>query len=127
MLDMGAGDLRILLALRRSGPEYCQTPVQLKKNLFVTAGAITKQIARLERRGLVERSPHGKSRRSIIIRLTKAGLRLVDAVMERHRVMPRFEAALYSLPPEELEAGRRFIRRLMGKVEATRRRASSPA
>jgi DNA-binding MarR family transcriptional regulator len=125
MLDMGEGDLRILLALRRSGPSYALSPVQLKRNLFVTAGAITKQITRLEKRGLVERTSHQTSKRSIVVHLTRKGATLVDSVLERHHVFPMFEKAFYGLSPEDQETGRTFLRRLMGKLETGRRRESA--
>jgi DNA-binding MarR family transcriptional regulator len=119
-LDMGEGDVRILLALRRTGPEYAQSPVNLKNNLFVTAGAITKQIDRLEKRGLVERAPHPTSRKSVLIHLTEAGAALVDRIHEDNQPFALLHRAFDGLSVDEQHNGRRFLRRMMGRLETVR-------
>lgn len=119
-LNMGEGDVRILLALRRSGPGYAQTPVSLKNNLFVTASAITKQIARLEQRGLVERAPHPTSRKSVLIHLTSKGADLVDHILGDAQPFNRLRQAFDGLREEEQQAGRRFLRLMMGRLEVLR-------
>ena len=50
---------------------------------MVTTGAITNRIDRLAVRGLVERSATD-DRRKVMVRLTKAGVELVDAVVASH-------------------------------------------
>lgn len=47
--------------------------VELSKNLMVTSGNITQVTDLLEREGLVERRPDPSSRRSRLVRLTRAG------------------------------------------------------
>lgn len=70
------GDVYVMLALRRSpGP---LTVNQLRDELFVTAGAVSKQIDRLEAKGLVSRRAVPSDKRSVTTRLTRAGYRLVD-------------------------------------------------
>lgn len=117
-LDMSPGDLRILLALRRSSPTYSKSPVQLEKSLLVTSGAITKQIARLEVRKLVERLPHKDGRRGYQIRLTRSGTNLLDRALGEHQLLayPIFARAFHALPEAEQRGGLRFLRRLMGKL-----------
>lgn len=119
--DMGTGDLRVLLSLRRALPNYSRTPVQLEKSLLVTSGAITKQIYRLEARGLVERQRHSDGKRGWMIHLTPKGADLLKPMLSGgNPAYPTMAAAFYSLPEEEQEAGLRFLRRLMGKLQARR-------
>jgi DNA-binding MarR family transcriptional regulator len=51
---------------------------------MVTSSAVTKRIDRLERAGLVTRTVSESDARSRRIRLTEAGLALVDGLMGRH-------------------------------------------
>jgi DNA-binding MarR family transcriptional regulator len=73
----------VLATLRRSGPPYELSAGDLVRQTMVTTGAITNRIDRLEQRGLVERVG-AKDRRKVIVRLTKAGLALVDEVVISH-------------------------------------------
>ena len=49
------GDMRVMLAIRRSGAPYSMRPTDLFRALLVTSGAMTKRVDRLEDAGLVER------------------------------------------------------------------------
>lgn len=73
----------VLATLRRSGEPYTLTPTDLVRQAMVTTGAVTNRIDRLEARGLVERVP-GTDRRTVPVRLTPAGLALVDQVVASH-------------------------------------------
>ena len=73
----------VLATLRRSGEPYTLTPTDLVRQAMVTTGAVTNRIDRLEARGLVERVP-GTDRRTVPVRLTAAGLALVDEVVASH-------------------------------------------
>ena len=53
---INGGDMRLMLALRRSGPPYVKRPTDLFRALLETAGAITKKVDRLVEAGFVERS-----------------------------------------------------------------------
>lgn len=73
----------VLATLRRQGAPYQLTAGELVHQAMVTTGAITNRIDRLEARGLVERA--GTSdRRKVMVRLTPAGLELVDDVVLAH-------------------------------------------
>jgi DNA-binding MarR family transcriptional regulator len=74
----------VLATLRRSGPPYQLTAGMLVRRTMVTTGAITNRIDRLAERGLVERSADAADRRKVIMRLTPAGLAIVDEVAEAH-------------------------------------------
>src|SRR4051794_31822074 len=64
---IGAGDLRILMALRRAGKPYVLRPTDLFQSLLVTSGAVTKQVERLAEVGFVKKVlPKGAKRRRVI-------------------------------------------------------------
>jgi DNA-binding MarR family transcriptional regulator len=73
----------VLATLRRSGPPYELTAGELLAQSMVTTGAITNRIDRLAQRGLVERDT-AADRRKVIVRLTPAGLQIVDEVVVTH-------------------------------------------
>lgn len=85
-LDVALGDVGIrtagfgcLAALRRAGKPYELKPSQLSRQTLLTSGAITSRIDQLERAWLVERTgPSGNDRRTVMVRLTPAGRKLVD-------------------------------------------------
>ncbi len=74
----------VLATLRRSGSPYELTAGALLKAAMVTSGAITNRIDRMEAKGLVERIRDSEDRRSVRIRLTPEGLRLVDELVGLH-------------------------------------------
>lgn len=79
---IGAGDLRILMALRRAGAPYALRPTDLFQSLLVSSGAVTKQVDRLAEAGFVKKVlPKGAKRRRVIT-LTSKGLRATDYAQE---------------------------------------------
>ena len=96
----------VLATLRRAGPPCELTAGMLVRRTMVTTGAITNRIDRLAERGLVQRSADADDRRKVIVRLTPAGLALVDEVAEAHMAVeheilgelsPRQQATLADL------------------------------
>jgi DNA-binding MarR family transcriptional regulator len=73
----------MLATLFRHGEPYALTAGELVRQSMVTTGAITNRIDRLEQRGLVERTGT-TDRRKVVVRLTPAGLALVDRVVGDH-------------------------------------------
>jgi DNA-binding MarR family transcriptional regulator len=73
----------VLATLRRGGEPYELSAGELVGQSMVTTGAITNRIDRLAARGLVERMG-ARDRRKVIVRLTPAGLALVDEVAVAH-------------------------------------------
>ncbi len=71
----------VLAALRRCGDPYRLSPGRLLQQTLVTSGTMTNRIDRLAARGLVERHPSLDDRRSVMVELTEAGARKVDAAL----------------------------------------------
>lgn len=101
----------VLSALRRAGPPYALSPGQLIAQTLVTSGTMTNRVNRLAARGLVERGPHPRDRRGVIVTLTTAGRAVVDDAMadllERQRILLR------ELPPSERDQLAGLLRRLL--------------
>jgi MarR family 2-MHQ and catechol resistance regulon transcriptional repressor len=86
--ELGRGGLsvaafNVLMILSRSGREGCPMH-ELGELLLVSRANITGLVGCLERRGLVERAASREDRRVRLVRLTKAGERLLEKILPRH-------------------------------------------
>jgi DNA-binding MarR family transcriptional regulator len=99
---LAAHEFDVLAALRRSGAPYEQTPRQLLEATHVTSGTMTNRLDRLAERNLIARRPHPSDGRQVVIRLTPAGRRRVDAAFE---ALLRSEEALLAGLPDTQRAG----------------------
>ncbi|QDV51142.1 MarR family winged helix-turn-helix transcriptional regulator [Gimesia fumaroli] len=68
----------ILATLRRSGSPYAMTPTELMDAVMLSSGAMTNRIDRLEQLDFVERKPSPSDRRSLQVKLTKRGRKIID-------------------------------------------------
>ena len=68
----------VLSSLRRSGAPFSQTPTELMRTCFLTSGAVTNRVNRLERLGLVARQSDAEDRRSIKVVLTESGREVIE-------------------------------------------------
>ncbi|VWB62995.1 MarR family transcriptional regulator [Burkholderia lata] len=78
------GEFDVLATLRRAGKPYELSPTQLYRSLMITSGAITNRLMRLEQADLVERVPNPQDGRGLAVRLTPAGLELIDRAVHVH-------------------------------------------
>jgi len=72
------GEFDVLATLRRSGEPYALSPRQLSATLMLTTGGMTGRLDKLERAGLLRRSPDPHDRRGLQVTLTEKGFGLVD-------------------------------------------------
>lgn len=72
------GEFDVLATLRRSGEPYTLAPRRLSATLMLTTGGMTGRLDKLERAGLLRRSPDPHDRRGLQVTLTEKGLALVD-------------------------------------------------
>lgn len=105
--DLEAWGYDVLATLRRSGRPYQLTAGDLRRQTMVTTGAMTNRIDRLEGRGLVERS-RGQDRREVFVRLTAAGVELVDRVVMSH--METEDEMLRALTPRQRKDLVKYLR-----------------
>ena len=72
----------VLSALRRQGAPFALPATGLARATGLSTGAMTNRIDRLEDRGLVERKADKEDRRSVIVRLTRAGRQAIDEAIQ---------------------------------------------
>lgn len=82
----------------------------------MTSGTMTNRIDRLTVKGWVERLPSPTDRRGVIVRLTEAGQRAVDAAMAD--LLTREAELLDDMPEDERRALANALRRLLTPFEA---------
>ncbi|AZM53542.1 MarR family transcriptional regulator [Streptomyces sp. WAC 01529] len=101
----------VLATLRRVGAPHELTAGGLLKTAMVTSGAITNRLDKLERKGLIERRQDPADRRAIRVRLTEAGLDLIDRAVVAH--IANEQRMLAALTPADREALDWALRRLL--------------
>jgi DNA-binding MarR family transcriptional regulator len=114
---IGGGDMRVLLALRRSGPPYVKRPTDLFRNLLVTSGAITKKVDRLVAAGFVERLPDPGHNGGFLVHLTRKGLHAVEEAVVHLAEESVLKPATQRFTPEERQRGIDFTLRLLSELE----------
>jgi DNA-binding MarR family transcriptional regulator len=108
-------EYEVLVALRRSGPDYELLPRELADALLVSSGALTNRLDHLEKARLIERRPNQSDRRSLRIRLTKKGAARADALVE---VSLRRKRELFdALGPAERETLEKILQKLLIALE----------
>ena len=71
------GDYEVLDLLRRAEPALL-TPLQVAQGLLTSQSGMTGKLDRLERQGLIQRSPDPEDRRAIRLGITDSGRALID-------------------------------------------------
>lgn len=97
--ELHQGEFDVIATLRRSGEPYALTPTALYESLMLSSGAMTSRLDRLENKGLIERGRAPDDRRSILVKLTPAGLALIDKMLPLH--VANEQQALASLSQAE--------------------------
>ena len=77
-LGIGRGEFDVLATLRRSGEPYVLSPKELAASTMLTTGGMTGRLDKLERMGLIGRSPDPYDRRGLRVGLTDRGRAIVD-------------------------------------------------
>jgi DNA-binding MarR family transcriptional regulator len=76
------GDFDVLNTLRRRGDPQGSNPSDLAASSLITTGAMTSRLNRLERAGLIERTPDPADGRGVRVRLTARGERLAEQALQ---------------------------------------------
>jgi DNA-binding MarR family transcriptional regulator len=101
----------VLAALRRAGTPYELAPGTLLRRNLVSSGAMTNRLDRLEAAGLLRRRPDPDDRRGVLVRLTPAGERRVDACLSD--LVSRERPLLARLLPAEQTALADLLRKML--------------
>ncbi|WP_230461538.1 MULTISPECIES: MarR family winged helix-turn-helix transcriptional regulator [Burkholderia cepacia complex] len=119
MWGISGSDMRVLLALRRSGHPYAKRPTDLYRALLVTSGAITKKIDRLASLGMVERQPDPSHAGGFIVHLTRKGLDVVEKAVVKLANESSIAPAMAHFSDAERAAGNEFCLRTLALMEET--------
>jgi DNA-binding MarR family transcriptional regulator len=111
------GEFDALAALLRAGPPHEVTPTVLNQSLMMSAGGLTKRLARLEERGLITRRLSSGDRRNLLVTLTEQGRELAkNAVLAHTRATAEVVDAMGTGPREQLSA---LLRQLLTGFEGS--------
>ncbi|MFI8104370.1 MarR family winged helix-turn-helix transcriptional regulator [Streptomyces sp. NPDC086023] len=108
---ISGGEFDVLATLRRSGEPYTLSPRQLSATLMLTTGGMTGRLDKLERAGLLSRSPDPTDRRALQVTLTERGFELVEAAVVAG--LETQHACLAGLDRAETEVLTGLLRRLL--------------
>ncbi len=111
----------VLASLRRSGTPFAQTPTELMGTCFLTSGAVTNRVNRLEKIGLVQRRSDPDDRRSVKVVLTEAGRELVEKAF--HDRVEGMRAVFKGLQEDETETLAQLLRKLLLTFDTLENRA----
>ncbi|MGW0390817.1 MarR family winged helix-turn-helix transcriptional regulator [Streptomyces sp. NPDC003042] len=108
------GEFDVVGTLRRSGAPYTLSPRQLSATLMLTTGGMTGRLDKLEKAGLLRRSPDPHDRRGLQVTITERGLALVDEAVAAGLEVQR--AALSGFDDEEIQVLNSLLRKLMADL-----------
>ncbi|MCZ0989167.1 MarR family winged helix-turn-helix transcriptional regulator [Streptomyces diastatochromogenes] len=111
------GEFDVLATLRRSGEPYTLSPRQLSATLMLTTGGMTGRLDKLERAGLLRRSPDPHDRRGLQVTLTEKGLDVIDRAVGAGLDVQT--AALTSLETEQADQLAGLLRELLAGTQGT--------
>lgn len=124
---ISGGDMRVMLALRRSGPPFVKRPTDLFRALLVTSGAITKKVDRLVAAGCVERLPDPSHSGGFLVHLTRKGVQVVEQAIEHLARRSVLAPAMAQFTPEERKRGSDFVLRVLSSLESSDAALDTPA
>ncbi|MET9607949.1 MarR family transcriptional regulator [Streptomyces sp. NPDC006512] len=108
------GEFDVVATLRRSGAPYTLSPRQLSATLMLTTGGMTGRLDKLEKAGLLARSPDPHDRRGLQVTLSDRGLALIDEAVTAGLEVQK--AALSDLDGVEVQQLTGLLRKLMAGV-----------
>lgn len=112
------GEFDVLAALRRAGTPYTLSPKALTATLMLTSGGMTGRLDKLERAGLLRRSPDPTDRRALQITLTDAGRQVVEEAVDAGLEVQR--RILAALPADDQARLADLLRTLLAAAEPQR-------
>ncbi len=110
---LGRPEFDVLATLRRSGEPL--SPGRLAAAMMLSSGGTTARLDRLERAGLVERSPDPGDRRGVLVSLTDRGAELVEGAVAAG--LRRQQELLAHLTPSQQDRLNTLLRQALGPLE----------
>lgn len=110
---LGRPEFDVLATLRRSGAPL--SPGRLAAAMMLSSGGTTARLDRLERAGLVRRSPDPDDRRGVLVQLTARGAELVDGAVTAG--LRRQQELLAHLTPAQQDRLSALLRQALAPLE----------
>ena len=95
----------VLSVLRRQGQPFQKSASALAAAAMLSSGAMTTRIDRLEERGWVQRQADPDDRRGVRVRLTPAGLAVIDQAIGARLEAAKQQLRVLTQPEREAVAG----------------------
>lgn len=108
------GDYEVLALLRRAEPELL-TPLQVAQRLMTSQSGMTGKLDRLERQGLVKRTPDPEDRRAIRLGITDAGRVLIDEAFTTS--LSVYQSMLEGFTPTEAKDLETLLDKLLSRLD----------
>jgi DNA-binding MarR family transcriptional regulator len=109
-------DYSVLRVLELVGEPHRMSPTELSDIVVRSSGGMTQILDRLERAGLVARTPDPADRRKVLVALTDEGMRTADEANARYAA--ERERLLADVSPDEVQRLDDAIHRLLEVLTA---------
>jgi DNA-binding MarR family transcriptional regulator len=83
-LGLNSGSYNHLITLYAAGPDYMLTQNEIRLYVHTTHASVAQMVRRLERDGLVKRTKNPRDARSVVVKLTPKGVRLMQTAAPIH-------------------------------------------
>jgi len=108
------GDYEVLALLRRMEPELL-TPLQVAQRLQTSQSGMTGKLDRLERQGLIQRSPDPDDRRAIRLGITDKGCDLIEEAFTTS--LSVYQSMLNEFTPTEVKNFEALLEKLLTRLD----------
>ena len=108
----------VLSVLRRQGEPFEMPATDIAKESMLTTGAMTTRIDGLEQRGLLRRKKNRKDGRSVLVRLSAKGRRLVDDAIDTR--LRDADEALVAMSASEMQQVASALQKLAQQINPGR-------
>ncbi|HJQ94967.1 MAG TPA: MarR family transcriptional regulator [Acidimicrobiia bacterium] len=108
------GDYEVLALLRRGEPALL-TPLQVAQQLLTSQSGMTGKLDRLERQGLIRRTPDPDDRRAIRLGITDAGRDVIDEAFTTN--LSVYQSMLHEFSPTEVKNLEALLEKLLSRLD----------
>ncbi len=99
---LSVADFDVLNTLRRVSDQRGCRPADMARSSLITTGAMTSRLDRLERTGLIRRTPDPTDRRGLVVRITPHGSKIARQAL--HELITTNNEFLEPLNPQQRNA-----------------------
>jgi DNA-binding MarR family transcriptional regulator len=115
--DINMGEYKLLSRLVTRSAEHRMSAGALSKSLMLSSGAMTNRLDRMESAGLIARVRDPNDRRGVLVEITPAGRKLLDAAVRHQAAKERDVVSV--LNAKQLTALNNLLRTVLVSLEQT--------